>query len=129
MFQQCTFKTFPTRTEGSSAKSVLLKLRRRGPTSPFDKLRVVRSLEPQQEPMGICFSAPKVLICQVHFPQAASVSDVSSASIQAPFALLNAVWFRRGKAEGSKHGDEKDGGKPRPLEKAAKGEGVRSSRH
>ena len=27
--------------------------KRRGPAPPFDKLRVVRSLEPQREPMGL----------------------------------------------------------------------------
>jgi hypothetical protein len=42
---------------GSLSKSVLFKEKHRGPTTLFDKLRVVRSLEPQQESMGICFFA------------------------------------------------------------------------
>ncbi len=84
---------------------------------------MVGSLEPQPEPMGICFSAPKVLIRQVHFPQAASVSDVSFASVQAPCALLSTVWVRRGKAEGPRHRDEEVEGRPCPLEKAPEGDG------
>ena len=97
---------------------------------PFDQLMVVRSFEPHAEPMGLCFSAPKVLIRQVHFPKAASVSDVSFASVLAPCALLSTVWFRRGEeAEGPRHRDEEIGGRPWPLEKTAEGHEGGASGH
>ena len=51
------------------------------------------------------------------------MSDVSFASVQAPCTLWNVVSFRRGEAEGPRHRDEKDDGRPRQLEKAAKGDG------
>ena len=51
------------------------------------------------------------------------VSDVSFASVQVPCVLSSVVWFRRGKAEGPRHRDEKIRNRPRPLEKAAEGDG------
>ncbi len=85
------------------SKSVLLKENHRGPT-------------PQQEPMGFCFSAPWILIRQLHFPQAALVSDVSLVSLQAPCAILRFIGFRRGELKARGTGTRCLKVRPQPME-------------
>jgi len=73
--------------------------------------------------MGLYFSAPKYLTYYAHFPQGASVSDVSLPSEQTPCAVLQFIRFRGRKPGGLRHRDVEVGGRPRPLESSPEGDG------